>query len=160
MGEMNSNWLAQLSPAHAPPPPGWWPLAPGWWIGGLLAIALLIWLGLWLRSPRRRLRQAALRELRIIASTRADVSATARSVESLLRRYALAVYGVETVGKLTGSTWIEFLSSPQRGRFDTATGRSLLSAAFGTPTEDRRDHWLSAADTFIRRAPERSAVRP
>jgi uncharacterized protein (DUF58 family) len=26
---MNPDWLAQLAPEHAPPAPGWWPLAPG-----------------------------------------------------------------------------------------------------------------------------------
>ena len=36
------DWLAQLAPAHMPPPVGWWPPAPGWW---MLAVILMIVIG-------------------------------------------------------------------------------------------------------------------
>jgi len=41
MNPAQPDWLAQLAPAHAPPPPGWWPLAPGWWAVMILIIGFL-----------------------------------------------------------------------------------------------------------------------
>ena len=44
MGSVTPDWLAQLAPAHAPPPAGWWPLAPGWWVLLMLLVARRSWL--------------------------------------------------------------------------------------------------------------------
>ena len=63
---MNESLLAQLAPAHAPPPAGWWPPAPGWWLLLVVVLGLLAALLAWWRHPSRRLRRAALAELRAI----------------------------------------------------------------------------------------------
>ncbi|MGH8257213.1 MAG: DUF4381 family protein, partial [Steroidobacteraceae bacterium] len=109
---MNSHWLAQLAPAHAPPAPGWWPPAPGWWglaLLGALLIAALLW---WWREPRRVQRRIALRELlRIRTASEFDIPASARAIESVLRRYAVAVFGRARVARLSGMAWLEFAAT-------------------------------------------------
>ncbi len=156
---MSNQWLEQLAPAHAPAPPGWWPLAPGWWvlIGSLVLLGVIV--GIRWRAPHQGMRKAALRELRSIASSDADVVETARAIESLLRRYVVATAGVRTVARLSGRKWIELLSS-QRGGFNSANGHSLLSATFGVPEADHRDQWLTAARDFVRRWPSRGQAGP
>src|SRR3546814_10664675 len=63
----SAGWLSQLAPAHALPPPGWWPLAPGWWLlAALLIVAITAFAIFWLR-PTQRHRHSALRELRRLA---------------------------------------------------------------------------------------------
>ena len=108
---MTPGWLSQLAPAHAPPPPGWWPPAPGWWLLAVLllaATASAIW---WWRDPYRRSRRVALRELRVIRAGDGDVVASARAIESLLRRFALAVFGSARVARLTGDAWLAFVAA-------------------------------------------------
>ncbi len=147
---MNPNWLNELAPARAPPPPGWWPPAPGWWVLAALAVALAggaLWL--W-RTPRRRLRRAALRELRRIGSTDADLRHSARAIENLLRRYAMAVFGRERVARLAGEAWLAFLGTEGGAPLAGESGRHLLSTAFGGEAYDERPSWLAGADTFVR----------
>jgi Domain of unknown function (DUF4381) len=150
---MSTGWLAQLSAAHAPPPPGWWPVAPGWWVlvGSLVLLvsASTIW---WL-SPRYRLLRGALRELDSIVANDADAVRTSRAIQNLLRRYAVAAFGKRTVGRLSGDAWIGFLNSHNGGRFDPATAGSLLSAAFGNPQGDNREDWVAGAEAFLRGVP-------
>jgi hypothetical protein len=151
---MSDQWLQQLAPAHAPPPPGWWPFAMGWWLlTGLLVLIVLV-VGTRWRSPPRKVKKAALRELRSIESSGAGVVETARAIESLLRRYAIATLGVPHVGRLSGKAWVELLSRHRSG-FDAAMGHSLLRAAFGLPEMDHRAQWLSAARGFVRRSSRR-----
>ena len=158
--QVAQDWLTQLSPDHAPPPPGWWPLAPGWWIVLVLLIAATAGCVVWLRSPRRTLRRAALRELNCIATQKADTATTARAIQNVLRRYAIAAFGVEQTGQLTGDAWLAFVMTRSAGRLDADSGHSLLAAAFGTPERDDRDRWLSAATHFVKAAPSRSALKP
>lgn len=150
------DWLAQLSPDHAPPPATWWPPAPGWWMVLVLLIVIVTAFVVWLRSPRRTLRRAALRELNGIANQRADTASTARAIQSVLRRYAVAVFGVERVGRLTGENWLAFVMTHSAGRLDAQSGRSLWVAAFGTPAQDDREQWLCAAKRFVQMARRRS----
>jgi hypothetical protein len=153
---MTPNWIAQLAPAHAPPPPGWWPLAPGWWIlSGLLlaAVAAGIW---WWRDPYWRSRRAALRELRSIRADDADVIANAQAIESLLRRFAIAVFGSARVARLTGEAWLAFVVAEGGAPLAGETGRSLLAAAFGGVASDDRERWIKAADAFVRAGRRRS----
>jgi hypothetical protein len=149
---MNPDWLAQLAPAHPPPAPGVWPLALGWW----LLLALLLTLGaagwLWLASPRRALRRAALTELAAIRARAPDRVALAQGLESLLRRYALAVLPRERVAPLTGEAWLALLAAEGAGALAGAAGRSLLAAAFGGAGSDDRSAWLTGAEAFVRRA--------
>jgi hypothetical protein len=149
---MTPAWISQLAPAHEPPPPGWWPPAPGWWALAVLllaAAAVAVW---WWRDPYRRSRRAALRELRAIRTQEFDAVASARAVESLLRRFAIAVFGGARVARLTGDAWLEFVATEGGAPLAGDSGRSLLAAAFGGVASDDRERWLAAADAFVRRA--------
>lgn len=155
---MTPAWISQLAPSHAPAPPGWWPPAPGWWIAAALllaAIAAAVW---WWRDPYRRSRRAALRELRAIRRAESDLVASARAIESLLRRFALAVFGAARVARLTGDAWLAFVAAQGGGPLAGAAGRSLLSTAFGGGVSDDRECWIAGADAFVRHA--RRVARP
>ena len=150
---MNPNWLTQLAPSHAPAAVGWWPPAPGWWILVLLCILLVAYCVWKLRDPRRALRRAALRQLRIIRSSDADGAAVARATENLIRRYALEVFGRERVARLTGEAWLNFVMDAGGSALAGAPGRSMLAAAFGNSgADDHREQWIAAAEGFIRKA--------
>lgn len=157
---MTPAWLSQLAPAHAPPPPGWWPPAPGWW---LLAVLLLggasaaLW---WSRDPYRRSRRAALRELRAIRADDSDLVASARAIESLLRRFALAVFGSARVARLTGDAWLAFVAAQGGTALAGEAGRSLLATAFGGCASNDRESWIAGADAFVRAARRGAQARP
>lgn len=154
---MNSDWLQQLAPGHAPSSPGWWPPAPGWWGVALLCILLTAGLVWWARDPRRALRRTALRQLHLIRASDADGAAVARAIQNLLRRYALTVFGPEQVAKLTGESWLRFVIAHGGATLTGASGRSLLTAAFGNNVADERDQWSAGAAGFIRRARRQQA---
>ena len=149
---MTPNWLAQLAPAHAPPPPGGWPPAPGWWLLTVLVLAAAaagVW---WWRDPYRRSRRAALRELRAIRAGESDIVSSARAIESLLRRFAVAVFGGAQVARLTGDAWLAFVADQGGTPLAGDAGRSLLATAFGGSASDDREYWIAGADAFVRRA--------
>jgi len=159
---MNTDWLAQLAPEHAPAPPGWWPPAPGWWIlAALLLVGAGAALAYW-RHPKRRLRRAALAELARIRQRDQDLGTCARDVQNLLRRYALAVYGSERVARLSGAAWLEFLARRGAAGIQGPSGRALLAASYGAPalapdaaagaSSNPRTLWLRAAESFVREA--------
>ncbi|HWF98761.1 MAG TPA: DUF4381 domain-containing protein [Steroidobacteraceae bacterium] len=158
---MTPNWISQLAPAHEPPPPGWWPPAPGWWLLAALLLAVAaagVW---WWRDPYRRSRRAALRELRAIRAAESDLVASARAIESLLRRFAIAVFGGSRVARLTGGAWLAFVASQGGAPLGGEVGHSLLSTAFGGEASDDRASWIAAADAFVRGArPKAAASRP
>lgn len=151
---MTATWTAQLAPAHAPPPPGWWPPAPGWWIVAVLLLVAAVVAVRWWRDPYRRSRRAALRELRLIRAEESDVIASARAIESLLRRFAIAVFGGPRVARLTGDAWLRFVAAEGGASLGGDAGRSLLAAAFGGVQSNDRECWIAAADAFVRRARE------
>ncbi|HTX23689.1 MAG TPA: DUF4381 domain-containing protein [Steroidobacteraceae bacterium] len=161
---MSGNWLAQLAPDRAPAAVGWWPPAPGWWALALILVVLAVALAAaakWWRDPRRRLRRAALRELKSIRASAVTGSAAARAVENLLRRYAIALYGRKRVARLAGGAWLAFASAAGAPRLAGETGRSLLAAAFGERSQDDPEPWLTAAAEFIRAArPEAQRLAP
>jgi hypothetical protein len=155
---MTPDWLSQLAPAHEPPPPGWWPPAPGWWILAVLLLAAAaagVW---WWRDPYRRSRRVALRELRAIRAAESDAVASARAIESLLRRFAVAVFGSARVARLTGDAWLAFVAAQGGGPLGGEAGRSLLAAAFGGGVSDQRESWLVGADAFVRTARRKVAA--
>ena len=153
MGGMNSDLLAQLAPAHAPAPPGLWPPAPGWWGLAVLLLAAAA-LVLWLRHPARRLRLAALRELRQLEQGGVDDAALARGLEHLLRRYAVARFGREPVARLSGEPWIAFVAAHGGAALSGEPGRELLHAAYGgqggtSRAPPNRTVWLSGTRGFL-----------
>lgn len=162
---MNTNWLAQLAPERAPPPPDWWPPAPGWWALGAVACLITAACLLWWRNPRRRLRRKALGELQRIYASETDGALTARAIQNLLRRYALAVFGRDGVARLHGDAWLRFVAIRGGDAMNGAIGQSLLRASFGGPLPDDRysdrEAWFTAAEKFVRRArPERKRTSP
>lgn len=151
MGGVTSDWLAQLAPAHAPAPPGWWPLAPGWWmllILFLLSCAAIIY---WQSRPSVRLRRMALRELKKLQQSSSDDITLARELEHLLRRYAVARFGRDTVASLSGERWIAFVVERGGASWSGASGASLLRIAYGGAATADRTAWLAGAQGFIRR---------
>lgn len=151
---MTPDWLAQLSPAHAPAPTGWWPLALGWW--GLLAIfsvtcAVFIYK---YSRPTARVRRLALRELKKLHATNIDDAALAEALEHLLRRYAIAKFGRDTVANLSGERWLNFLAEHGGGAWSAAwsgeCGASLLRLAYGGEANAYRTDWLNGAEAFIK----------
>jgi hypothetical protein len=149
---MTPAWLSQLAPARAPAPPGWWPPAPGWWIAAALLLAAIA-VGVWRwRDPYNRSRRAALRELRAIRRDEPDLVASARAIESLLRRFAIAVFGGVRVARLTGDAWLAFVAAQGGGPLAGEAGRSLLSTAFGGRVSNDRESWIAGAHAFVRRA--------
>jgi hypothetical protein len=153
---MNNDWLAQLAPEHVPLVPARWPPAPGWWLLALLLIAILIGAILWWRRPQRRLRRVALRELRRLQSFDADIPQTARTVQNLLRRYALAMFGPDRVARLSGEAWLQFVAARGAPSLGGRLGKSLLAASFGAKVTDGqaqdRDAWCLEAERFLRGA--------
>ena len=149
---MRSNWLSQLAPDHAPAPPNPWPPAPGWWVVAVLTLIAIALLMRWWRDPQRRARRMALQELQHIRSSDGDGAAVARAIQNLLRRYALAVFGRQTIARLTGEAWLQFVAAEGGEALSGHVGRSMLSTAFGNHSTDERDQWAAGAEGFIRRA--------
>ena len=159
---MNPSWLAQLAPEHAPPPPGWWPLAPAWWV--LLALSFataIVWMcwRKWWRDPHAQVRRAALRELREIRDSDDDGPVVARAIESLMRRYAMAVFDRQRVSRLAGNSWINFVANEAGASAPADAGNGLLEAAFGNNPHDQRDQWIATADAFVRRSARKQRAR-
>ena len=145
------DWLAQLAPAHAPPPVGWWPLAPGWWGLILLLVAAIVCFWLRYRSPAQRLRRSGLRELAQVESTTVGDAALAHALEHLVRRYAVVRYGREAVAGLSGNDWLEFAIAHGATQWQGATGEALLQAAYGgTPQQANRPRWVAGARAFLK----------
>ena len=145
------DWLAQLAPAHAPPPVGWWPLAPGWWVLLALLIAAAVGICMWYRSQPRRLRSSGLRELTKLEATTVGDAALAHALENLVRRYAVARYGREAVAGLSGSRWLDFAVARGATQWQGATGTALLQAAYGgTPQKTERARWVAGARAFLK----------
>lgn len=149
MGNMTPDWLAQLAPPHAPPPPGWWPLAPGWW--ALLIVFVLVTGAFiyWHSRKDVRLRRLALRELKMLQANSEDDTALARDLEHLLRRYAVARFGRDEVAGLSGERWLAFVVERGGVAWSGESGASLLRAAYGGAATAHRAAWLTGARAFI-----------
>jgi len=148
---MKPDWLAQLAPAHALPPPGWWPLAPGWWALAILLVLAFAATVYWQSRPAMRLRHTALRELDRLETTEIDDSELARSLENLLRRYAISRFGRSDVAELAGESWIAFLVEHEGAALAGDAGSNLLRAAWGGTAKLDRALWLKGARAFIKR---------
>jgi len=128
--------LAGLRGWHLPEPVSWWPPAPGWWT--LAALVTLLagaaaWWGLSLYRSRAAARAAKveLRQLRDLFQRDGDVSAFARGLSRLLRRYAIARFPRRQVAGLTGGDWLGFLDAHGGGgRFRGGPGRVLAEAPY------------------------------
>jgi hypothetical protein len=147
---MKPDWLAQLAPAHAPPPPGWWPPAPGWWGLAVLLVGIVA-LVYGLNRPAHRLRRAALRQLALLEQTTDhDDAQLARLLQDLLRRYAMARFGRETVAQLTGAAWVDFVVAHGGSGWAGDSGANLLRAAYGGEAPGERGRWFAGARGFLK----------
>ena len=99
MDRMNNDWLKQLAPPHAPPPPGWWPPAPGWWALALICLLIAAILIYRYFCKSGRLCRAALHELDELEKHSHEDLQLASDLQNLLRRYAVSVYGREKVDR-------------------------------------------------------------
>lgn len=150
MGGMKPDWLGQLAAAHAPAPPGWWPLAPGWWGLAVLLIMAIVVIAYWQSRPAMRVRRAALRELYRLEMTAGDDADLARRLENLLRRYAVSRFGRAAVAELTGQHWIAFIVQHRGIALEGKAGASLLREAWGGTAEVDRTLWIKGARAFIK----------
>lgn len=150
MGGVTPDWLAQLAPSHAPAAPGWWPLAPGWWVLAVLLILGIVAVWLWQRRPQVRLRRAALRELAQLDNNLADDADLARELTQLVRRYAVARFGRDSVATLSGTRWIDFVVAHGGTSWSGEVGQALLRAAYGGPCQPARARWLAGAKAFFK----------
>ena len=158
-------WLAQLAADRTPPPLGWWQLAPGWWLVIFLGlVALEIGLRWWRqrRTPAARWQRTAqrglarLHQLSQARHTPADDATLARELQLLLRRYALARYGRDTVAALSGDAWIAFVVGHGGRDWSGDSGLALLCCAYGGSVAPsaaaHRARWLSGARAFVKQA--------
>jgi uncharacterized protein DUF4381 len=135
--------LGNLRDIFIPEPPPLWPPAPGVWVAlGMIFVVLLL-VGWYVYSVRKRnaYRQAGLALL--------QNAATAHDVVVVVKRVALAVFPREQVASLYGEDWIAFL--------DESCPGSHFTAMLGTDQGAVPDGKLIAhADTWIRhhRVPE------
>jgi len=156
--------LARLRDVHAPPSVSWWPPASGWWwlAGGLLLALTLSTLGGWLWH-RGRQRRELLRELRRLhRRPPEDDSGRARelaSLNTLLRRRALALAPTEEVAGLAGLAWLHFLDNTLEARtFSEGAGRILLDAPYRPTVEAEaydREALFRLAERWLRQARRR-----
>ena len=113
---MSPDPLAELRGYHLPDPVVWWPPAPGWWALAVL-LSLLTLLGVHWFLVRRRRCEAARRALAEIRALKAgfvrepDAAAAARALSQLLRRFAIARFGVRQAAGLTGDDWLGLLDA-------------------------------------------------
>jgi hypothetical protein len=106
----------------------------------------------WYRRPQRRFRRAALREFESLQSTAHDDAQLARRIEHLMRRYALAAYGRESVAGLSGDAWLAFVVQHGGAALAGDAGQRLVRAAYGGRADIEpgdRARWLDAARAFI-----------
>jgi hypothetical protein len=150
MGSLNSDWLSQLAPAHAPTPVGWWPPAPGWWAIAVLLLLTAAAVVYRFSRPAGRLRRVALRELRAIEAAAHDDARLAAEAEHLLRRYAVAAYGRKTVARLSGAAWLAFVVEHGGTQLAGTTGQAMLLAAYGGQARIDRRRLLDGVRAFIR----------
>ena len=82
----------------------WWPPAMGWWILlALLVAALVCWaIKLCQVLKANAYRSRALREI--------ESAVTFAEMNAILKRTALAVYPRETVARLSGANWFDWLA--------------------------------------------------
>lgn len=167
ISQMSPDWLAQLAPAHAPPPPGAWPLAPGWWGLAALMLVIVAVVSYWQFRGLARLRRLALRQLKALEVSATDDVTLARDLQNLMRRYAIKRFGRDEVSNLTGERWLAFAIAHGATAWAGETGTRLLRAAYrGTVSAgsdgvgDRvldpaldRVRWLQGARAFLRFRP-------
>lgn len=148
--------LAQLRGYRLPEPVGWWPPAPGWWLLGIIVLATVAGMAIWLWRRHRRLAptRAAARELarlRAAHMRQDDAAMLLRGLSTLLRRFALSRWPQEQVAGLEGENWLAFLDRQGgNGRFRNGPGRCLIDAPYRAQADVPADALLDLVGDWLR----------
>ncbi len=139
--------LSNLRDIAVPDPPPLWPPAPGFWVLLIIAAAVLLALILWWHRARARnaYRRAGL--------TLLNTARTAREVNIIVKRVALAAFPRSAVAPLWGDAWVAFLDDTcRRARFSSlgevdseAEASSTLRSEAGTWI---RHHRVTTGETM------------
>ncbi len=151
-----------LRDIHLPDSILWWPLAPGWWM--LIVLVVIVALSIFVYKKtyyNRKLNKNIKLELaQHFNQYKNDHNAQQfiKQVSALLRRVSLYKFKQESVAKLHGTAWLEFLDSklPQQKiienekmSFKSGVGTILLSGPYQanitddvTPVHELVKHWL------------------
>lgn len=122
--------LAALNPLRDPALIGWWPLAPGWWVLIALFITAIAVLGYIAhkRYKRNVYRRLALQQLKEINteleaddSDSAHIHTAITATNALLKAVALRVFPRHDIAALSGTAWLDFLTSTAGNKTGTAT---------------------------------------
>ena len=150
-----------LRDIHLPAEPAWWPPAPGWWLVAALALVLLGWGLLALRTRlRRRRRLQRIEALAADAGRRfpdpAQGAELAAELSQLLRRAARLADPPAVA--LRGEAWLQWLDAGDPGApFSRGPGRLLLEAPYrGELPRSAVEPLVPLVRTQLRRIAERA----
>ena len=124
-----------LEPIIAPDPVSFWPPAPGWYVLAVIAL-LLVFYGVYLliRKYQKNLyRRLALQELATLElnTNSQQIAQSIASLNTLLKRTALAGYPRDKVASLSGKDWLAFLEKTcPTLRFTDSPGKLLAEIAY------------------------------
>ncbi len=129
--------LKDLRDIAVPEPPPFWPPAPGVWVVLIIAVAVLLALILWWHRARARsaYRRAG---LALLPGAR-----TARDIDVILKRVALAVFPRPQVAPLYGDDWVAFLEA-------TCTRARFAALVAADPSAEASPERRQVAGTWIR----------
>ncbi|HET6553429.1 MAG TPA: DUF4381 domain-containing protein [Dyella sp.] len=129
--------IADLKEIPLPPPIPYTPQTAGWWVlGGIVLLAVLVYVALRLRRWwRNRYRRAAQKELSAIEQAAADPAQRQRALAALpalVKRTVLTWAPRDTVAPLSGEAWLGYLDHTFSGEnFTRGPGRHLQTLAYG-----------------------------
>jgi len=115
---------------HLPDSSLWWPLAPGWWILLLLIVLILLSFYIFKKTyPKRKLKKMIKLELeqyyQVFKETN-DAQLFIQQLSSLLRRVSLYRFPADSIAKLQGVEWLEFLDS----KYPSVTSGKFAASSF------------------------------
>ncbi len=162
MNPATSSVELALRDIHLPDSVLWWPLAPGWWmvIAMVVIIALCIFVYKKTYFNRKLNKNIKLELSQYFKDYNEDNNAQVfiNKLSALLRRVSLYKFKQESVAKLNGIAWLEFLDSklPQEQMkqdenlsFKIGVGNILLNGPYQAsinddvkPVYELAKHWL------------------
>jgi hypothetical protein len=129
--------LSNLRDIVVPEPPPFWPPAPGVWVALIIAVAVLLAFVLWWQRARAKsaYRRAG---LALLPGAR-----TARDIDVILKRVALAVFPRSQVAPLYGDEWAAFLE-------DTCSRARFAALVATDPSAEASPELRQVAGSWIR----------
>lgn len=141
-----------LRDIHLPDAISWWPLAFGWWLlGGLVALAVVVFAVRFYASRRHRAARRGLKAAIDALNAGEEPVLCAQRLSTTLRRFAMTVSDdPDGVAGLVGEGWLAFLDGRwQQTSFTRGRGRLLLSAPYTTIGNLEREHCLELGSLCI-----------